>query len=197
MSALKALKDDFENAVLAKRISIIDILEAHPDVHLPFAQFIRILPPMRVRQYSISSSSLVNPNQVSLTISVLDAPARSGTGRRHIGIASNYLAHLVAGDKVPVVVRPSSAAFHLPVDPLVPIVMTCAGSGLAPFRGFIQERAAQKAAGREVGKMILYFGCRTPEDDYLYVDTDLAVWKNEGVVDVRPTFSRKPESTLR
>lgn len=149
---------------------------------------------MRVRQYSISSSSLVNPSQVSLTISVLDAPARSDTGKRHLGIASNYLACLAAGDKVPVVVRPSAAAFHLPSDPLVPVVMTCAGSGLAPFRGFIEERAAQKAAGRDVGKTILFFGCRAPEDDYLYAETDLKTWSEQGVVDIRPAFSRKSEA---
>lgn len=191
---MKALRDDFENAVLPKRINIIDILESHPDIHLPFSQLLRLLPPMRVRQYSISSSPLVNPGHVSLTISVLDAPALSGIGKRHLGIASNYLARLAPGDKVPVVVRPSAAAFHLPSDPRVPVIMTCAGSGLAPFRGFIQERAAQKAAGRDVGKTILFFGCRAPEDDYLYADTDLQTWTKEGVVGVRPAFSKKSEA---
>lgn len=62
---------------------------------------------------------------------------------------------------------PPNAAFHFPNDPLVPLVMFCAGSWLASFRGFVQECAAQKKAGREVEKM-LFFGCRDPEVDYLY-----------------------------
>lgn len=195
VSALKSLREDFENQVLKKRISILDLLESYPDIQLPFAQFLRMLPPMRIRQYSISSSALVNPDQVSLTIRVIDEPARSGTGRQYLGIASNYLAHLSPGDKVPVVVRPSSAAFHLPSDPRVPVVMFCAGSGLAPFRGFIQERAAQKSAGREVGKMMLFFGCRNPDEDFLYSDSDLGRWQKESVVEVLPAFSRKSEAS--
>lgn len=64
------------------------------------------------------------------------------------------------------------------------------GSGFAPMRGFIQERAAQKQSGREVSKAILFFGCRSPEEDFLYSDSDLDEWTKLGVVDVRPAFSR-------
>lgn len=57
--------------------------------------------------------------------------------------------------------------------------MLCAGSGLAPFRGFVQERAAQKRAGREVGKMLLFFGCMDPEMDYLYAREEMGEWVRE------------------
>lgn len=150
-----------------------------------------MLPPMRIRQYSISSSPLADVKHVSLTISVVDAEARSGSAHRHLGVASNYLASLHIGDRVPVVVRTSSVAFHLPSDSLIPVIMFCCGSGIAPFRGFIQERATQMASGRSVGKMLLFFGCRAPEDDFLYSDSDLRKWMNDGVVDVRPAFSRR------
>lgn len=81
--------------------------------------------------------------------------------------------------------------------------MFCAGSGLAPFRGFVMERASQKASGREVGRMLLFFGCRAPGDDYLYVDGAgagaeervLKKWAEEGVVDLRPAFSRKTDES--
>lgn len=86
-------------------------------------------------------------------------------------------------------VRPSAAAFHPPDDPTIPVVMFCAGSGLAPMRGFIQERALQKQSGRDVGHMLLFFGCRSPETDYLYGDSDLAEWLALGFLDVRPAFS--------
>ena len=93
-------------------------------------------------------------------------------------------------------VRPSHAAFHPPADPAVPLVMFCAGSGLAPMRGFLQERAAQKAAGREVATSVLFFGCRAPALDLLYADSDLGAWVELGVVDVRSAFSRAPEQSL-
>ncbi|KZO97740.1 ferredoxin reductase-like protein [Calocera viscosa TUFC12733] len=68
--------------------------------------------------------------------------------------------------------------------------MFCAGSGFAPMRGFIQDRAEQLAAGRQVGKTLLFMGCRDPEKDFLYADSDLARWMESGAVDIRPAFSR-------
>lgn len=71
--------------------------------------------------------------RVSLNIGVFAAPSLSESGGTHLGIASTYLAGLKPGDRLPLAVRPSNAAFHLPGDPSVPLVMLCAGSGLAPF----------------------------------------------------------------
>ncbi len=88
------------------------------------------------------------------------------------------------------VVRNCSPLFRLPSDPTVPIVMFCAGSGIAPMRGFMQERAMQKISGRDVGKAILFYGCRNPEVDYLYGESDLKEWEELGVVEVHPAFSR-------
>ena len=150
---------------------------------------------MRIRQYSISSSPLWNAQRVSLTISVVDAPAISGKKEPFLGVASTYLASLRPGDKVQMAVRASATAFHLPQDPRTPLVLFAAGSGLAPMRGFLQERALQKKAGREVGRAVLFFGCRRPEEDYLYSDSDLKEWEELGVVELRPAFSRAPEKS--
>ena len=189
-AALYTLLSSYSDQVLTKRLSVLDILEKHRDIKLSLGQFLQMLPAMRIRQYSISSSPLWNPEHVTLTVSVLEGPAISGREDEFLGVASNYLANLRPGDKVQMAVRPSTAAFHPPSDPLVPMVMFCAGSGLAPMRGFIQERAAQKKSGREVAKSLLFFGCRSPQEDYLYSDSDLAEWVKLGVVDVRPAFSR-------
>jgi cytochrome P450/NADPH-cytochrome P450 reductase len=108
------------------------------------------------------------------------------------GVASSYLARLAPGDRVAIAVRPSQQRFHPPADPSVPMVMICAGSGLAPFRGFLQERAAQKAAGRDVATSLLFFGTNHPEVDYLYRD-ELAAWEAAGIVRVLPVFSEQPE----
>ncbi|KAJ7692444.1 cytochrome P450 [Mycena rosella] len=190
-SLLVKLKESHAEAVMARRLSVLQILEAHPEIGISLGSFLQMLPAMRVRQYSISSSPLWNPSNVTITISVLEAPSMTATSTEpFLGVASNYLASLRPGDRVQMAVRPSAAAFHPPADPSIPVVMFCAGSGLAPMRGFIQERAAQKATGRAVGKMLLFFGCRSPEQDFLYSDSDLAEWIKEGVVDVRPAFSR-------
>ncbi|KAF8755042.1 cytochrome P450 [Rhizoctonia solani] len=168
--------------------SMLDLLEKYADIDLPLGVFIASLPAMRLRQYSISSSPLWNPSHVTLTVGVV-------AQGQFLGVASNYLANLRKGDRVQMSVRPSSKGFHPPSQPEVPMVLFAAGSGLAPFRGFIQERAMQKQAGREVGKCVLFFGCRKPWEDYLYSEGELGEWSKLGVVDVRPAFSRAAEES--
>jgi cytochrome P450/NADPH-cytochrome P450 reductase len=106
--------------------------------------------------------------------------------------------------------RPSGELFHPPLDPAVPMLLIGAGSGIAPFRGFIQERALQKyvcsrtrisgatdcrrSAGRDVGKTMLFYGCASPEKDALY-DQEMAEWERQGVVTVRYAFSEVPEQS--
>ncbi|SJK98069.1 related to bifunctional P-450:NADPH-P450 reductase [Armillaria ostoyae] len=190
ISSLQALKASYHDEVIATRLSVLDILERYPSVSVSIGAFLQMLPPMRVRQYSISSSPLWNPQRVTLTVSVIDSPSRSGGERAFLGVASNYLPGLVPGERVRMVVRNCSPLFRLPSDPTVPIVMFCAGSGLAPMRGFMQERAMQKISGRDVGKALLFYGCRNPEVDYLYGECDLKEWEKLGVVEVHPAFSR-------
>ncbi|OBZ65058.1 hypothetical protein A0H81_14948 [Grifola frondosa] len=107
-------------------------------------------------------------------------PAISGRAEPFLGVGSTYLAELRPGDKVQLAVRASNAAFHPPADLAVPLVMFCAGAGLAPMRGFLQERAMQKKAGREVRMSLLFFGCRAPKEDYLYAGDDLKEWVELG-----------------
>jgi len=150
---------------------------------------------MRVRQYSISSSPLRDPSRATLTYAVLTAPSLTGDGSTHEGVASSYLASLQPGDKLHVAVRPSHAAFHLPADgERVPVVMVAAGAGLAPFRGFVQERAAQLGAGRPLAPALLFFGCRRGADDALYRD-ELDRWEKMGAVTVRRAYSRDVDAS--
>ncbi|CEL62385.1 NADPH-ferrihemoprotein reductase [Rhizoctonia solani AG-1 IB] len=172
------------------QVTMLDLLEKYPDIDLPLGTFIASLPTMRLRQYSISSSPLWNPSRVTVTFGVINHG-------QFFGVASNYLANLRKGDRVQMVVRPSAKAFHPPPDPKVPMVLFAAGSGIAPFRGFLQERATQAQAGRQVEKSLLFFGCRTPNEDYLYANEELAEWRKLGVVEVRPAFSRAPELSGR
>jgi cytochrome P450 / NADPH-cytochrome P450 reductase len=106
---LETLKSSYADLVLKKRLSIIDILEAHPDIELPFGNLLFLLPAMRIRQYSISSSSLADPQKASVTISVVEGPAFSGSKRRFRGVASTFLSGLVPGDFVQLAVRSASS----------------------------------------------------------------------------------------
>ncbi|MCP3734019.1 cytochrome P450 [Sphingomonas sp. RP10(2022)] len=178
----------YETEVIAARRDIVTLLEALPSCTVDLAALLGVLSPMAPRRYSIASSPLVDPRRCSLTISVLDAPAHEGPGR-HRGLASNYLATREAGDRIDVRLVSGTDAFRLPVDPRVPIVMIAAGSGIAPFRGFIEERHARKAAGEAVGRTLLFFGCRHPEVDLLH-DAELTAWSEQGIVERRNAFSR-------
>lgn len=190
---LELAGEAYQAEVSARRVSVLDLLERFPAVNLPFGTFLALLPPMRVRQYSISSSPLWDGRRAALTYAVVDEVASgSEDGRRHQGVASTYLASLDAGDHVHVAVRPSHTAFHLPADAeRTPVVCVAAGAGIAPFRGFVQERAAQLSAGRRLAPMLLFFGCRDPAVDDLYRD-ELDRWEELGAVDVRRVYSRAP-----
>ena len=113
------------------------------------------------RYYSISSSPANDPARCSVTAAVVEAPASSGRGI-YRGVCSNYLAHRRVGDAIHATVRETKAGFRLPDDTTVPIIMIGPGTGLAPFRGFLQERAARKAQGARLGAAMLFFGCATP-----------------------------------
>lgn len=181
--------------VIATRLSVLDHLERHPSVLLDVGAFLGMLPSMRVRQYSISSSPMWRPDRATVTVAVVDTPALAGEGRFR-GVASSFLASLLPGDLVSVAVRPSNAAFRPPADPTRPMVMICAGSGVAPFRGFVQERAAQKDAGMAVGEVLLFFGMDAPDVDVLYRE-EFARWERDGVVSVLSAFSEAPQDGVR
>lgn len=184
---------DFDAEVGAKRLSPLDILEKYPSAALPLSSFLAMLPPMRIRQYSISSSPLSSPSSATITWSVLDTPSKAGG--RFLGVASNYLSNLTAEERVHVAVKPSHGAFHLPADiEKTPIIMLCAGTGLAPFRGFVEERAIQKAAGRTLAPAFLFIGCAHPDRDRLFA-SELDKWAEEGVVELFYAYSKATEKS--
>jgi cytochrome P450/NADPH-cytochrome P450 reductase len=109
---------------MLKRRSALDLLEEYPSASLPLGDFLAMLPPMRIRQYSISSSPLADPETASITWSVIDAPSKVGGERRFLGVASNYLSNVEAGDRIHVAVKPSHGQFHPPNDiEKTPVIM--------------------------------------------------------------------------
>ncbi|KAK4445413.1 cytochrome P450 [Podospora aff. communis PSN243] len=183
---------NYTSHITRKRTSLLTLLTRFPTSPLPFSTFLSLLPPMRIRTYSISSSPLRDASRATITYTVLSSPSFADPSVPHHGVASSYLSTLTPGDKLSVSVRQSHAAFHLPDSEeaeTTPVVMICAGAGIAPFRGFIQERAAQMAAGRKLAPALLFFGCRGAGVDDLYRE-ELDRWEGIGAVKVRRAFSR-------
>ncbi|KAI4852686.1 cytochrome P450 reductase 1 [Aureobasidium sp. EXF-8845] len=153
---------------------------------LPLSFLLEAFPVMRPRNYSISSSSMVSPRAPSITAVVTQTPLQDPTASQITipGLATNYLlAHHVGdksiyrlqgpdnaleGRKVYAQIRKSK--FKLPALASQWIIMIAAGTGIAPFRGFIQERARMEQIGKACGEMLLYFGCRNPHEDYIYCE---------------------------
>ncbi|KAI1463492.1 bifunctional P-450:NADPH-P450 reductase [Daldinia caldariorum] len=193
--ALKKLAtESYDAEVLAKRASILDLLEMFPSVNLSLGSFLAMLPPMRLRQYSISSSPLEDPLKASITFSLVSGRAKSGRGN-YIGVTSSYLASLEVNDRLRVSVRQSHMAFHLPDAPEeTPLILIAAGSGIAPFRGFIQHRAVMIRSGRKLAPAVLYHGCREPGKDDIYSE-EFDEWEKAGAVTIKRAFSRTPEKS--
>lgn len=181
-----ALEERVEKENFQKlNVTLIDILEDYPTVTFTFGEFLAAMPPMRVRQYSISSTPLDDASKWTLTYSVLDAPQKSGRkDARYLGACSTFLERLKPEDQLQVSLRPSRSGFHLPQDDKVPLIMACAGTGRAPFRGFVAERALKKNSGAKVGPALLFYGLHAPDDDDMYRD-QFDAWEQQGVVSVR------------
>ncbi|OWR29606.1 NADPH--cytochrome reductase [Saccharibacillus sp. O23] len=188
IEALMKDEETYKREVLFKRLTMLDILEKYRACEMEFQRFLTLLPPLKPRYYSISSSPKLDPKRLSLTVAVVRGPARGGNGE-YAGIASNYLAGLPEGAEVSAFVRDPGSGFALPEDPATPIVMVGPGTGLAPFRGFLQARRVLKEQGAVLGEAQLYFGCRSPETDFLYRD-ELESYAEEGIVKLHTAFSR-------
>ena len=187
------IETNYESEILVKRVSILDLLCNHPGIELPFEELLSLLPPMRLRYYSISSSPLVNPTICTITCAVIDGPSLSGAGH-FTGVAGSYLKSLQPGNSLQVAVRSTSASFRLPLRvKQTPIVMICAGTGLAPFRGFVQQRAELiKAGHQDLAPALLFLGCRWSDRDRLYAE-EMDTWSASGAVDIRYAFSREED----
>ncbi|WP_211745731.1 cytochrome P450 [Paenibacillus sp. Marseille-Q4541] len=183
------LEDDiYQTEIRGKRITMLDLLEKYEACELSFERFMELLPALKPRYYSISSSPKVSADTVSITVSVVRDAAWSGQGE-YKGIASNYLEGLKTGEAVFLFVRTPESGFHLPEETETPIIMIGPGTGVAPFRGFIQARRVLQQQNANLSEAHLYFGCRNPEHDYLYKE-ELVAAEQDGLVQLHTAFSR-------
>ena len=179
----------YRKEVLTRRKSVFNLLDEHPACELPFPAYLEMLSLLSPRYYSISSSPrAAGPTRCSITVGVVAGAREPGQGV-YRGVCSNFLAGRRAGDTIHAIVRETRAGFRLPDDSARPIVMIGPGTGLAPFRGFLQERASLAAEGRTLGPAKLFFGCRRPDQDFLYA-AELKDYQTHGLVELHVAFSR-------
>lgn len=181
-------KAEYREKILDQHFGLVDVLKMCPSVEASLEHFLSFCPLLQSRFYTISSSSSVHPDSIHLTVAVTEAKRKDGTVFK--GVCSDYLASRKPGDLVRIFSR--SSTFRLPTDDSKPILMVGPGTGIAPFRGLLQERLYQKTKkNKSVGTNILYFGCKRRGLDFLYKD-ELDAFQKGGILNhLYLAFSRE------
>jgi sulfite reductase (NADPH) flavoprotein alpha-component len=165
-------------------MDVIDFLLQHGSAKFTPEEFVGLLAKLQPRLYSIASSLKAYPEQIHLTVDVV---CYESHGRIRKGVCSSFLAE--RAENCPIPVFPSSSKFHLPADSSAPIIMIGPGTGIAPFRAFLQER---KAIGAR-GKAWLYFGSQREKCDYFYRDEFDQLQREGYLTKMSCAFSRDQE----
>jgi len=188
-----AARDAKEAAMLRKLVDgddavpqdadLLDLLEHFPSARPALADLAASLPGLKPRLYSIASSPLAVPGKVELCVSVVKAERH---GRTRHGVASSHLGFRAAGETM--AAHRQVSHFRLPEDPSVSVIMCGPGTGIAPFRAFLQHRAAQAIKGRTW----LFFGDQRSSTDYLF-SSEIEGWLADGTLErLSLAWSRDP-----
>jgi sulfite reductase (NADPH) flavoprotein alpha-component len=162
---------------------VLDVLDDAPAARFTAQEFVAVLRPMQPRLYSIASSLREHPDEVHLLVVSLIYMTR---GRRRLGVGSTFLnERLPAGEAAPIYTQDSQRHFGMPTDAATPMIMIGPGTGVAPFRAFLEERAATAATGRNW----LFFGDQSRSWAFYY-ESELTAWQSRGLLRLDLAFSR-------
>lgn len=217
---LRQLAEDkarFANEVTARKLTLAQLLASISSnstsqaLSPPFSLILELIPRLRPRHYSISSSSLTSRKTISVT-AVIDEHEDPDVGISFRGVSTGYLSALknqqeqqpqathslnmpkTDNGRPAALIHVRRSKFRLPFDASVPVIMVGAGTGVAPFRAFVRQRAHQYGQGRTMGRTILFYGCRDPSQDFLYKDEWQDVCNQSklgpGMFDIYTAFSR-------
>ncbi|GMH04303.1 hypothetical protein Nepgr_006142 [Nepenthes gracilis] len=157
-------RDDLYQYNQKERRTVLEVLEDFPSVQMPFEWLVQLVPPLRTRAFSISSSPSAHPNQVHLTVNVVSflTPFK----RNRAGLCSKWLAELDPGEVVHIPAWFQKGSLP-PPPPALPLILIGPGTGCAPFRGFVAERAMQTKHS-PTAPVLFFFGCQNEGNDFLY-----------------------------
>ena len=196
----KIADSEYGTAEFKKRVdetyTFADVLYEFASISINAQNLLELVPPIKRRHYSIASSQKMHPTQVHLLVVLVEweTPA----GRKRQGQATRYLSKLrpsSSSNPIMVSVSVMPSVLRLPPNHSQPVVMAGLGTGMAPFRAFIEERAFLRQKGEDVGKMILYFGSRNRANEWLYGE-ELERYEREGLVTLRLAFSRDQKQKI-
>ena len=182
-----ARKADVEKHVYG--MEVIDFLLTHPSVHFTPEEFVKLLRKLQPRLYSISSSPRAYPDEAHLTVATVKYETH---GRRRKGVASTFLAERADHPTTVPLFFHSAKHFRLPEDGTLPVIMVGPGTGIAPFRAFLQDRKASGATG----KNWLFFGDQKAAYDYLYREELEAMQRDGLLTRLDVAFSRDQEEKV-
>ena len=200
-------RDDYMRDIVHDRPSVVDLLHRFPTCHPPLPVLLDALPPLPPRAYSIACSPLECPHSVCVAFTVVKYNTKFGERQ---GVATGWLHRLLfdgtgssssenaKNQKIPLFVR-RGGDFRPPTDLSVPWILIGPGTGVAPFRGFLQHRrhqlkAIQSSIDGNKPCCWLFFGCRRPNQDYLY-EEDWNTFLNDGTLtELEVAFSRQSEN---
>ena len=166
---------------------VLDVLNDAPQARFTAEEFSGLMRALQPRLYSIASSQRVHPDEVHLLVLAVSYPSRD---RERFGVGSTFMNEgWPEGTTAPVYVQDAQKHFGMPADPSTPMIMIGPGTGLAPFRGFLEEREATGAAGRNW----LFFGDQSRSWGFYY-EQELTTWERRGMLRLDLAFSRdQPE----
>lgn len=192
-------------ALQKQRPSLVELLDGSRCAP-PLAALLDTLPPLAPRYYSIANAPAAEPGRMHLCLSIVEyfTTASDGSRRARLGLTSNMIARVCQplldpasrGAPAPSLSvfrrAPSGNELRLPKDPATPIAMVGPGTGLAPFRGFLQQRR-HGWSRKQLGDCHLFFGCRSPKVDFLY-SSELTAMAGTGALQLHTAFSRDGEA---
>ena len=162
----------------AETLDVLGALHKFPGLRPDPEALIEALEPLQPRLYSIASSPKTDPGRVALCV---EAVRYAIDGRERLGVASTFLAERISpGRKLKAYVQ-KAPHFALPSDPATPIIMIGPGTGIAPFRAFLGERAALHAETGMLGRNWLFFGHQSQACDFFY-EEELTAWQTQGLL---------------
>ena len=170
-------------------MDILDILDLNKNINIEISNFLNFLTPLQHRAYSIASSQKVHNNKIEITVSTVRWTFKD---RIHNGVCSNFLSKSDNSLQKVNIFLSKNNSFRLPENDDVPIIMVGPGTGLAPFKAFLEERDARNAQG----KNWLFFGDQTERHDFIYKDILIGMKERGLITNLSLAFSRDQKEKI-